>query len=310
VTVTLEGPETADRLNDVVIVTGPAGAGRTTAIHALEDLGFEAVVNLPFSLLPRLFDGPPVGALAIGADPCTRGFSVGALTRFLDDLALGGSYAATLLYIDCSPRVLVHRYNETRRRHPSSPDSQPLIGIERESAMLVPLRARADVLIDTTMITPHDLKAEIARHFAGGAGRGELAVTLQSFSFKRGAPLGADMVMDLRFLRNPHWDTALRPLDGRLAAVADFIAEDPKWRPFMGRLEDMVRFLLPAYRAEGKAYFTLGIGCTGGRHRSVAAVEALAKTLADEGWRVSIHHRDLVESSGAAPEARAEVGAQ
>lgn len=306
----MEGLDADDRMHEVVLVTGPAGAGRTTAIHALEDLGFEAVVNLPLALLPRLFDGPPVGPLAIGADPCTRGFSVGALTRFLDGLAKGGRYAATLLYVDCAPRVLVRRYNETRRRHPSSPDTQPFIGIEREIATLAPLRARADVLIDTTAMTPHDLKAEIARHFAREEGQGELAVTLQSFSYKRGTPLGADMVMDLRFLRNPHWDTALRPLDGRVPEVAAFIAEDPLWAPFVARLEDLMRFLLPAYRAEGKAYFTLAIGCTGGRHRSVAAVEALAKTLARDGWRVSIRHRDLVESFGAAPEARPEVGAK
>jgi RNase adapter protein RapZ len=306
----MEGPDADDRRHEVVLVTGPAGAGRTTAIHALEDLGFEAIVNLPLSLLPRLFEGPPIGALAIGADPCTRDFSVGALTRFLDGLARGGTYAATLLYVDCAPRVLVRRYNETRRRHPSSPDTQPLIGIEREMATLAPLRARADVLIDTTTMTPHDLKAEIARHLARAEGEGTLAVTLQSFSYKRGTPLDADMVMDLRFLRNPHWDASLRPLDGREPKVAAFVFDDPRWAPFMERLEEMMRFLLPAYRAEGKAYFTLGLGCTGGRHRSVAAVEALAKTLATEGWRVSIRHRDLVESAGAAPGARAEVGAK
>jgi UPF0042 nucleotide-binding protein len=151
-------------------------------------------------------------------------------------------------------------------------------------------------------MTPHDLRAEMARRFGAGAADGALAVTLQSFSYKRGAPRGVDMVIDVRFLRNPHWDEALRPRDGRDPEVAAYVAADPGYPTFYGRLADLIRFLLPAYKAEGKSYFGLGLGCTGGRHRSVALVEALAKTLAAEGWQVNIRHRDLEPALGdAAP---------
>jgi len=302
-------PSEGEDVQDIVLVTGPAGAGRTTAIHALEDLGFEAIDNLPLSLLPRLLDGPPVGPLAVGTDPRTRGFSISALLATLEALSSGGSVRPMLLYIDCSATVLERRYNETRRRHPSCPDGPPLTGIESETAMLAPLRTRADVLVDTTAMSPHDLRSEIARHFAR-PGAGDIVVTLQSFAYKRGTPGGNDMMMDLRFLRNPHWEPDLRPLDGRHPAVAAYVARDPNWEPFMQRLEDLLCFLLPAYRREGKAYFSMGLGCTGGRHRSVAAVEALAKALAQRGWRVSIRHRDLGEAAGAAPEARAEGSAE
>ena len=149
-------------------------------------------------------------------------------------------------------------------------------------------------------MTPHELRAEMGRQFGEErAASGGLAVTLQSFSYKRGVPRGSDMVIDVRFLKNPHWDQALRPLDGRDPVVRAFVEADPAYAPFYARLADLLKFLLPAYQAEGKSYFGLGLGCTGGRHRSVAVVEALAKTLAGEGWRVSIRHRDLERASGA-----------
>jgi RNase adapter protein RapZ len=294
---------------DLVLVTGPAGAGRTTAIHALEDLGHEAIDNLPLPLLPRLLDGPPVGPLAVGVDSRTRGFGAEALLRILDRLRSGGRVRPTLLYVDCAAPVLLRRYSETRRRHPANPDGPPLAGVEREMAMLAPLRDRADVLIDTSAMSPHDLRAEISRQFAR-PGEGELVVGLQSFAYKRGTPAGIDMMIDLRFLRNPHWEADLRPLDGRDPAVAAYVAADPNWVPFMARLEDMLGFLLPAYRREGKACVSVALGCTGGRHRSVAAVEALAKALASAGWRVSIRHRDLGHAAEAARDVRVGVRAE
>jgi RNase adapter protein RapZ len=293
----------------VVLVTGPAGAGRTTAIRALEDLGFEAIDNLPLSLMPRLLSGPPVGrTLVIGVDPRTRDFSVDRVRSTIEEVAALRGCALMLVYVDCDVDVLIRRYNETRRRHPSSPQETPLVGIERDKITMEPLRARADILIDTTEMSPHDLRAEMARLFAAD-GSADLAVSLQSFSYKRGTPRGADMVMDCRFLRNPHWNAELRPRDGRDPAVAAYVAEDPNCAPFFDRLVDMMRFLLPAYRAEGKSYFALALGCTGGRHRSVALVEALAKTLAQEGWQVSIRHRDL-ERPGANGASVQGVGAE
>jgi RNase adapter protein RapZ len=292
-----------------VLVTGPAGAGRTTAIRVLEDLGVEAIDNLPLSLLPRLLAGPPVGRpLAVGADPRTRDFAVARVEGLLEELTRDPAIAPVLLYIDCAPDVLVRRYSETRRRHPSSPNETPMVGIEREIAMLAPLRDRADILIDTSALTPHDLRAELTGWFGRGPAAG-LSVTLQSFSYKRGTPRGADMVLDCRFLANPHWDTRLRPLDGRDGAVAEFVAADANYERFMEKLADMMRFLLPAYRAEGKSYFTLAIGCTGGRHRSVAVVESLAKALAHDGWQVSIRHRDL-QKGGAGSDVLERVGAR
>lgn len=278
----------------IVIMSGPAGSGRSTAIGALEDQGFEAIDNLPISFLPRLIAGGPVTrALVIGIDPRTRDFTPERLLAALGEVEALAGTAPVLVYLDCDATTLVQRYSETRRRHPLSPHGSPLVGIEREMALLAPIRARADVLIDTRAMTPHDLRAEMARQFGEEEAREGLAVTLQSFSYKRGVPRGVDMVIDVRFLKNPHWDPALRPRDGRDPEVQAFVESDPAYPPFYARLADLLTFLLPAYRAEGKSYFGLGLGCTGGKHRSVVLVEALAKTLAAEGWPVSIRHRDL-----------------
>jgi UPF0042 nucleotide-binding protein len=278
----------------IVIMTGPGGAGRSTAIGALEDIGFEAIDNLPISFLPRLFGAePPHRPVVVGVDPRNREFDVGRLLDSLAEIGAATGIQPVTVYLDCDAAILARRYSETRRRHPMSPDGTPQLGIEREIALLGPLREAADVLIDTGPLTPRDLRSEIARHFGHEEGAGDLAVSLMSFSYKRGTPRGADMIMDVRFLRNPHWDVDLRPLDGRDAAVADHIRSDANFTPFYARLTDLLRFLLPAFRSEGQSYFGLGLGCTGGRHRSVMLVETLSKTLADEGWRVSIRHRDL-----------------
>lgn len=275
-------------------MTGPAGAGRSTAIGALEDLGFEAIDNMPLSMLPRLVVGPPLGRPVVaGVDPRNRDFSVERLIAMLPEIAAKAGRAPTLVYLECDAGTLIRRYSETRRRHPLSPNETALVGIERELALLAPLRDRADVLIDTSQLSPHDLRAEMARLFGPEGAQTGLSVSLQSFSYKRGMPRSVDMVFDVRFLRNPHWDAGLRPHDGRDAEVAAFVAADPNFAPFRKKALDLLQFLLPAYRAEGKSYFSVGFGCTGGRHRSVMLVESLAKTLAADGWQVSIRHRDL-----------------
>ncbi len=279
-------------------MTGPSGAGRTTTIHALEDLGFEAIDNLPLSLVERLFVGEtPSRPLAIGTDPRTRDFSPEGLVAVLDRLSADERLNVSLVYVDCSTDKLLQRYSETRRRHPLAPQETPLAGIEREQRLLAPLVGRADIMIDTSAMSPHDLKDEVGRWFSRSSAA-DLAVSVQSFSFKRGTPRSADMVLDCRFLRNPHWAPALRPLTGLDAAVADYVGEDPLYSPFFDRALDMLTLLLPAYKAEGKAYFTLAFGCTGGRHRSVCVAEAAAFQLAQAGWRVSIRHRELEQASG------------
>jgi len=194
--------------------------------------------------------------------------------------------------VDCAPDTLLRRYSETRRRHPLSEAETPQDGIEKEALLLAGLRSRADILVDTSELSPHDLKAELARWFAQERSDA-LTVSVQSFSFKRGTPRGLDMVHDVRFLRNPHWDPALKPFDGRDEAVASYIAADPLYRPFLDKLVDMVTFLLPAYRDEGKSYVSIGLGCTGGQHRSVHLTEVLATALAQAGWQVSTRHREL-----------------
>jgi UPF0042 nucleotide-binding protein len=289
-------------------MSGPAGAGRSTAIGALEDLGFEAIDNLPLSFLARLFSrGSVARPVVIGIDPRNREFSVAGLLDAMQEVAALVGAAPVLVFLDCDAGTLLNRYSETRRRHPLSPSESPLVGITREMALLAPLKAVADVLIDTRSMTPHELRAEMRRLFGIEERRHGLAVTLQSFSYKRGLPRDVDMVIDARFLRNPHWDEALRPLDGRDPAVRAFVEADPGYRSFLKRLVDMLDFLLPAYRAEGKSYFGLGIGCTGGQHRSVVVAETVAKTLAAAGWQVSIQHRDLERAAEEAA-VRVEVG--
>lgn len=284
----------------VVLITGPSGAGRSTTIRALEDLGFEAIDNLPLTLLPRLLSGPPLGRhLALGIDVRNRDFSVSRLIEVVDIIGSEELFECSLVYLDCATDTLVRRYSETRRRHPLAPDETPLEGILKEIGLLGVLRERADLLIDTTEMSPHDLRAELDGWF-GGLGGPKMAVNLQSFSYKRGVPRGVDMVLDCRFLRNPHWDKRLRALDGRDADVAAYVAEDARFAGFFAKVTDLVADLLPAYRDEGKSYFTLAFGCTGGQHRSVFVASALAKALAERGWQVSIRHRELDRRAGGA----------
>ncbi len=285
----------------LVLVTGPSGAGRSTAIHAMEDLGFEVIDNLPLSLVPRLLDGPPLGRrIALGLDVRNRDFNSTTLIELIDTLTRDPAVALEVLYLDCAPGELIRRYSETRRRHPLAPSETPDLGIAREIDLLVPIRARADHLIETTDMSPHDLKAEIAQWFDQGK-TAALAVSVQSFSYKRGVPRGVDMIFDCRFLRNPHWDPALRTFDGRDDAVLAHIAQDPRFALFYEKLLDLITLLLPAHRDEGKAHLTIGFGCTGGQHRSVAVAELLAKDLAKAGWPVSKRHRELERKAASLP---------
>ncbi|MCP5074458.1 MAG: RNase adapter RapZ [Rhodobacteraceae bacterium] len=282
-----------DKKPNVVLVTGPSGAGRSTAINAFEDAGFETIDSMPIALLPRLLGGPsPHQPMALGIDVRTRDFSPVKVLELLDTIAELPEFESALLFLDCSMEVLLRRYSETRRRHPLSPDETPLKGIEREKELLAPLRNRADVLVDTSDFTPHDLKSEIAGSFLEEKAN-SLAVSVQSFSYKRGVPRGIDMVLDCRFLNNPYWDESLRAKTGCDQEVVDFVATDARHADFLTHLLGMIRWLLPEYRKEGKAHFGVGLGCTGGQHRSVAVAEKVAKALAADGWRVSIRHREL-----------------
>ncbi len=293
---------TADPSPDhkLVLITGPSGAGRTTAIRVLEDLGYEGIDNIPLSLVPRLIDGPPLGRpIALGLDVRNRDFNATALIELIDSLTRDPRVMLEVLYLDCSPAVLIRRFSETRRRHPLAPAETPSLGIAREIDLLAPIRARADHLIDTTDLNTHDLKAEIARWFDAGP-TSRLAVSIQSFSYKRGVPRGVDMIFDCRFLANPHWSPALRPLDGRDPRVESHVRADPRFAEFTHRVCELIIFLLPAHLDEGKAHLAIGFGCTGGQHRSVAVAELVGNALAEAGWPVSKRHRELERRAAAA----------
>ena len=276
----------------LVLITGPSGAGRTTAINALEDLGFEAIDNLPLRLVEALVDSAGhERPMVLGLDPRNRDFSTAALLDVITMLSARADLDFTAVYLDADPEVLLRRYSETRRRHPMAPAESPELGVKRELDLMRPIREEADVVIDTSDLNVHQLKAEVERIFAPG-GR-DLAVTIHSFSYKRGLPRNVDMVFDVRFLANPYWEPELRAHNGRDKPVQDYVRADARFADFFARVLDLTRSLLPAYRAEGKSHFSIAFGCTGGQHRSVTLAETLAEALAEDGQQVSIRHREL-----------------
>lgn len=293
-------PETArpaDKIDSarrrLVLVTGPSGAGRSTALNVLEDAGFEAIDNLPLRLLPALLDGPQrEGPVALGIDARNRDFSTTAVLDLIGQLAGRCDVMMELLYLDCVDDTLLRRFSETRRRHPLAPEDRPAEGIAREKELLSPIRARADVLIDTSQLNVHQLRAELEEWFSPDGGH-FLAVTVESFSYKRGLPRSVDIVHDCRFLRNPYWEPSLRALNGTDADVADYVAADARFAGFADKVFELSTLLLPAFRDEGKSHISIAFGCTGGQHRSVAMAEAHALRLAQKGWQVSIRHREL-----------------
>ena len=277
----------------VVLVTGPSGAGRSTAINSLEDLGYEPIDNLPISLLSRVADSAIMQKpLAIGIDIRNRDFSTHGVVDILEELSRREGLDTELLFLTCDPKVLQLRYSETRRRHPLAPAETPAIGIAREFDLLGPIKSRADILIDTLDMSPHELGSDITKWFSTGKSQ-KLAVSVQSFSYKRGLPRSVDMLFDCRFLRNPYWKKDLRRQSGQSDVVKSFIQADERFEIFFTKTLDLIKYLLPAYIDEGKNHLSIGFGCTGGQHRSVAMVEILSAALVQSGWRVSIRHREL-----------------
>jgi RNase adapter protein RapZ len=285
----------------ILLLTGLSGAGRTTVLKTLEDLGWETVDNLPLGLLDRLLSSPPAkGApeenrpLAIGIDSRTRGFEANAILRRLGKLREDLGYQTEILFLDASDTVLMTRFSATRRRHPLALDRPAEDGIASERTLLEPLRKAANHLIDTSETTTNALQQDIRARFAEPALAGDPTLTVTSFSYKRGLPRDADLVLDVRFLRNPHWDAALRPGTGLDADVSAYIVADEAYGPALDQIEKLLRTLLPRYRNEGKSYVTIAFGCTGGRHRSVHVAEEMGKRLREAGFSPTIVHRDLV----------------
>ncbi len=286
-------------MGKVVVVTGMSGAGRSTCLKILEDLGYGAVDNLPVNLLERIVRDDPAGPdrLAIGVDSRTRGFAPGRVLA-----ALGEARAARrscLLYLECDDEVLRRRFTESRRRHPLSdlPGVGDALAVERE--LMAPLKVASDALIDTTDLPLPDLRRLLAGRF--GAESAGLSIAVMSFAYRNGLPREADLVFDVRFLHNPHYVDALRPATGQDARVQEHIRTDPAFGPFVSDLCRLLLPLLPRYRSEGKSYLTIAFGCTGGKHRSVFLAELFARWLEGSGWEATTVHRDLDRGTAAGP---------
>lgn len=275
----------------LLLVTGMSGAGKSTVLDALEDMGWDVVDNLPADLLRDFVHGGGqcrTSPVAIGMDARSRGFdplSLPGLIRSIEGVE------AEILYLDSAGSELIRRYDETRRLHPLAPDRPAEDGIARERDLTAPLRTAADSVLDTTDLKPVELRAELLRRYGGDTD--QPVITIASFAFARGISRTADLVFDLRFLPNPHWVDELRPLTGRDQPVRDYLAADPAWGETMDRIEALLIDWIPRYWAAGKSYVTVAFGCTGGRHRSVAAAAEMAERLQRSGFAPNVRHRDL-----------------
>ncbi|MES2146291.1 MAG: RNase adapter RapZ [Pseudomonadota bacterium] len=275
----------------LLLVTGMSGAGKSTVLDALEDMGWDIVDNLPADLLEGFVNGGTecrIAPAAVAMDVRSRGFDPNILADAIQSIA---GVDAQILYIDCSDNELLRRYDETRRRHPLAPDRPAEDGIARERSLTGSLRKAADNLIDTTELSPADMREELIRRF--GEPSDQPVLTITSFGFARGVSRTADLMFDVRFLPNPHWDEQLRPLTGNDQRVRDFLARDPAWSAMVERTVSLLIDWIPRYWAAGKNYVTVAFGCTGGRHRSVAAAVEIAERLRQSGFSPNVRHRDL-----------------
>lgn len=280
----------------VVLVTGMSGAGKTTVLKAFEDLGFEALDNMPLSLLPHVVgpvsgvQGPPI---AVGVDIRTRDFAAEAFAQQVQNLRHQPTVRVQVLFVDCGDEELLRRYTETRHRHPLAHDRPVLDGIAMERQLVSPLLDVADLHLDTTGRTPYDVKGFLAHNFEADKSPRDMSVFVTSFSYRQGIPRDADLVFDVRFLRNPHYDPQLKALTGQHKAVQNYIAEDDVFVDFMDRLTALLTPLVPRYGEGGKSYLTIAVGCTGGKHRSVFVAEKLAAWMEDNLTSVRLAHRDM-----------------
>ena len=279
------------RLPRLLLVTGMSGAGKSTVLDTLEDMGWDIVDNLPADLLEEFVHGGGqcrTAPVAVAMDARSRGFDPQRLPQLIRSIE---GVEPEILYLDCSGTELMRRYDETRRRHPLAPDRPAEDGIARERQMTMPLRNTADSVLDTTDLSPAELRDELQRRYGGDSDQPVL--TIASFAFARGISRTADLVFDLRFIPNPHWIEELRPLTGEDPPVRDYLAREAVWTETMDRIESLLIDWIPRYWAAGKSYVTVAFGCTGGRHRSVAAAVEMAERLRSAGFAPNVRHRDL-----------------
>ena len=280
-------------------MTGVSGAGKTTVLKTLEDLGWEAVDNFPINLADQLLKIPVSGGenrpnipLALGFDSRTRGFDAEALIQQIKHLQNQPNLSIFTLFLDCAGVEIERRYAETRRRHPMAQDRPAMDGIAIDRTLMEPFRRWAETVVDTSKLSAHDLQQVIRERFTSESSP-HSTITVSSFGYSRGVPHNADLVFDLRFLRNPHWDSALRPLTGLDASVSEYVAADPKYDEALQKIRELLRFLLPLYDEQGKAYVNIAFGCTGGRHRSVHVAETFGRWLREDGFALTVTHRNL-----------------
>jgi len=283
----------------MVVVTGMSGSGRSAALKAFEDIGFYCVDNLPLPLLPSFSDfaarSDEARWSAIGIDIREKGFIVEFPARYGALKAAG--QGVEMLFLEASDQALVRRYSETRRPHTLAKGATPLLdAIRQERRALTEVRKLADRIVDTTDYTIHYLRQAIERDYAGGDSDRPLQITIVTFGYKYGAPYDLDLLFDLRFLPNPHFVPDLKPLTGEDARVREFVTAPPESEEFLARLMDFLAYLVPRYRTEGKSYLTIGLGCTGGRHRSVSVGVIAAERLRAIGYEVNVKHRDIVRA--------------
>ena len=291
--------EPAPPAQPILLVTGLSGAGKTTVLKTLEDMGWEAVDNFPIRLAGPLLDIPgsegrsgPTVPLALGFDSRTRGFDPETLIKQIKQLQKRSDLNIMTLFVDCAGTEIERRYAETRRRHPLAQDRPAIDGIAQERMLMEPLRRWAETVIDTSKLSAHDLQNDIRERFNANT-NAQTTVSITSFGFSRGVPHNADLIFDMRFLRNPHWDDTLRPLTGLDQPVADYVQAGPSYSEAVSKIRDLLLYLLPLYDAQGKAYVNIAFGCTGGRHRSVYVAEQFGKWLREAGFSPTVTHRNL-----------------
>jgi len=279
----------------IVLITGLSGAGKSTTLKQFEDLGWEVADNIPISLMaPMVREIAREGgrSIAVGVDTRTRGFTASKVLSLFEELKDDPTNHVTLLFLDCDAAKLQQRFTETRRRHPMAADRPVMDGIMQEKKLLRAIAEKADDLIDSTLLALPELRQQLISRYSLDD-RPALSITVTSFSFKKGLPREADLVFDMRFLRNPYYDPNLREKTGEQQEVADYIAEDVGFAPFVSQLKAMMDLLLPRYLEEGKSYLTIAIGCTGGRHRSVCVAEIINDHIERNGYLTHLVHRDL-----------------
>ena len=279
--------------NDLIVITGSSGAGRTTALNALEDSGYEIIDNIPISMVPSLISRPSDSKyIALGIDIRTRDFSPELLLSMVRRFKKEDRIKVYLFFLQCEHHKLLSRFNETRRKHPLSGVKSLSQALKEEILLLQPLKSEAQVVIDTTDYSPNELREELLKYVKTNKSD-SFTILIQSFSYKDGLPRNLDMVFDCRFLKNPHWQSQLRELDGTSDLVKEFVMTLPEFKQFLQYISTLLNFLFPLFEKEGKTHFSVGIGCTGGKHRSVVVATELGKVLKNKGRVVFVKHRDL-----------------